>query len=65
MSKGIELNPFFANAYCNLGLALQGKGHLDEAINHYQKAIELNPSSGDAYYNLGLALQKKDILMRL
>ena len=54
--KAIELNPFLAKAYCNLGWALfQGQGQLDEAITYYQKAIELNPSFAEAYNNMGLA----------
>jgi protein O-GlcNAc transferase len=51
--------PNVAGAYFILGMALQGKGLLDEAITHYQKAIELDPSFAEAYYNLGIALKGK------
>ena len=31
------------------------KGHLDEAISHYQKALEIKPDYADAHGNLGNA----------
>jgi tetratricopeptide (TPR) repeat protein len=58
--KALQFRPAnVAGVYCNLGIALQGKGLLDEAITSYQKAIELNPAFAEAYGNLGIALKEK------
>ena len=58
--KALQLNPNFAGAYNNQGIALQWKGQLDEAITCYQKAIQLNPNFADAYNNLGSVLRTED-----
>jgi tetratricopeptide (TPR) repeat protein len=46
-------------AHSNLGIALQGKGQVEEAIACYRKAITLDPKLAAAHYNLGLALYGK------
>jgi tetratricopeptide (TPR) repeat protein len=43
-------------AHINFGLALAGRGRIDEAIAHYRKALEIEPDSANAHNNLGLAL---------
>jgi len=48
-----------AATHYNLGLGLQNRGQLDEAIVEYHKAIKLDPNYAIAHYNLGLALQDK------
>lgn len=45
-----------------LGVMLQGKNYLDEAIDHYQRAIRIAPGFVAAYYNLGVAFQNKNLL---
>jgi Flp pilus assembly protein TadD len=40
----------------NLGSALQSAGHLDQAIERYQRAIAIKPEYVPAYSNLGTAL---------
>ena len=52
----IWLNPNYAIAYYNLGLALGKLGRYVEAINAYDQAIELNPQYEEAYYNKGSVL---------
>ena len=54
--KAIELDPKYAAAHNNLGIALKDQGKLDEAIACYRKAIELDPKYAEAYNNLGVAL---------
>jgi superkiller protein 3 len=51
--KFILLNPENADAYINIGNALQNQFKFDQAIRAYNKAISLNPNSAQAYYNLG------------
>ena len=43
----------------NLGLNLQNKGKIDEAIEQYQIALKINPDYADAHMNLGIAFFKK------
>jgi hypothetical protein len=57
--KTIELNPSHAEAYCNIGIIFQNRGHLDQATNFYQKAIESNPHMATAFNNMGTAFQDK------
>jgi tetratricopeptide (TPR) repeat protein len=57
--EALKLQPRFAVAHNNLGLALVQKGSLDEAIAHYQGALQLDPDYADAYNNLGTALVLK------
>jgi len=46
-----------AEAYTNLGVALQQMGNLESAIEHYRKAIAIRPDYIQVYYTLGLALR--------
>jgi Flp pilus assembly protein TadD len=41
----------------NLGVALQARGRLDEAISHFRMALQSNPEYFNAYYNLANALK--------
>jgi tetratricopeptide (TPR) repeat protein len=53
--KAIALDPNFALAYSNRGLAYAKKGDVDRAIADYTKAIALDPNFADAYTNRGVA----------
>ena len=53
--EAIELNPVFAEAYNNRGLAKGDLKQYQEAIADYEKAIELDPNDADAYNNRGIA----------
>lgn len=52
-AEAIRLKPDYADAYNNLGNALQDMNELDEAVACYCKAIELAPEHALAYNNLG------------
>ena len=54
----IQLDPAYADAYNNLGVAYGNKGMTDAAIEQFRKAIELNPGSAEAHNNLGFAYGK-------
>ena len=58
-TKAIEINPRFAEAYYNRGLAYGKKGQYDKAISDYTKAIEINPRFAEAYNNRGDAYGRK------
>ena len=53
-NKAIEVNPYYAEAYNNLGVALQAKGDIEEALYAYDRAIYINPEYADVYYNKGV-----------
>ena len=59
-------NPDFMRAWDNLGLSLEARGRLDEAIESYRRAVNLNrnqkPSSPWPPLNLGSLLTKLDRL---
>jgi tetratricopeptide (TPR) repeat protein len=50
-SKAIKINPKFAKAYNNRGIAYTLKKKYDSAIADFSKAIELDPKNGKAYNN--------------
>jgi tetratricopeptide (TPR) repeat protein len=52
----ISLKPDFADAYNNLGLALQNKCKLKDALKNYKIALSLKPGYAAAHYNTGNAL---------
>ena len=51
-----ENNPI---AHYNLGVALDKKGQVDEAIRQFQQSIRLKPDYSEAQNNLGAALLKR------
>lgn len=59
LTKAIELNPNFAEAYNNRGIAYRKEGDYDHAIDDYTKAIELKPDFAKAYNNRGNAYSDK------
>jgi predicted TPR repeat methyltransferase len=48
-----------AEAYNNMGNALQDKGDIEAAIDVYKQAISIKPDYADAYNNMGNVLQEK------
>ena len=52
-------NPDCWMAHNNLGRYLYNEGHIEEAMEQYDKSIQINPNNSEAQYNLGLALADK------
>ncbi|MEJ1958327.1 MAG: tetratricopeptide repeat protein [Nitrosomonadales bacterium] len=52
----LEINPEYAEAHYNLGIALQSLDRLTEAEHHYRHALRVMPNYVEAYNNLGLTL---------
>lgn len=52
----MELNPKDADAYNNLGAALQECGRVKDAEEVLRTCLSINPNHTDAHWNLGLAL---------
>ncbi len=55
----ISLNPDYAQAHNNLGVALRAGGRLDEAVAACREAVRLQPSYASAWNNLGSMLQRQ------
>jgi len=58
-ARVIEIEPSFAEAHFNLGLAMCLGGKYEESIPHFEKAVSLNPYFVKGYQALG------DTLLRL
>ena len=54
-NKAIEINPKYADAYDNRGVAKDNLKDYKGAIQDYSKAIELDPKYAVTYYNRGVA----------
>jgi hypothetical protein len=49
--EALALNPEYAEAHNNLGLALELQGRLDDALAHFDRALELAPEFASAHAN--------------
>ena len=54
-NEALRINPYYASAYCNRGIAYAALGQHQRAIGNYNKAIQLQPELFLAYYNRGNA----------
>jgi tetratricopeptide (TPR) repeat protein len=52
-TRTFEMNPDFAKAYYNRGLARAKQGDFVLAMEDYTRAIEINSDYAQAYYNRG------------
>jgi 4-amino-4-deoxy-L-arabinose transferase-like glycosyltransferase len=57
--SAIRVNPEYADAYVNLGIALRNQGKTDEAIEAYREAIRIRPNIPEAHNYLAVALYFK------
>ena len=55
----LNINPNYAEAYYNIGVAHTDKGDVDAAISSYKMAVKIKPDYADAYNNLGIAQQSR------
>jgi Flp pilus assembly protein TadD len=53
------VDPDYAKAYSNLGIALANRGRFDEATADFRKALELKPDFAEAEANLGNVLASR------
>jgi spermidine synthase len=52
----LRVKPNYAEAHCNLGLALFQTGQIQAAIGRYRQALQIRPDYAEAHFNLGHAL---------
>ena len=57
--QALHINPQYAEAYNNMGIALNGKGDLEAAIESCRQALKIKPDYAEAYNNMGNALSDK------
>ena len=57
--KALKINPYYADAYSNMGNVLKDKGDLEAAIQSYKQALKIKPDYAQAYSNMGIALKGK------
>ncbi|MEW6096891.1 MAG: tetratricopeptide repeat protein [bacterium] len=62
--EALKLNPYYKEAYLNLGKAYQSKQLFKDAISQYKKAIKLDRKYVDAYINLGICYEKQNLLTK-
>jgi len=60
--EALRINPNFAEAHFNLGVAYQEKGNHKEAIAEYQKTLQIYPNYLEAHNNLGILYFRKGML---
>jgi tetratricopeptide (TPR) repeat protein len=46
--EALRFKPDFAEAHCNLGIALGRAGRIPEAIEHFEQALRLKPDFTEA-----------------
>ena len=56
--QAIKIDPNYAYAWNNKGIALRNLGKYDEAIECYDRAIAIDPNYADAWNNKGVSLRK-------
>jgi tetratricopeptide (TPR) repeat protein len=57
--KAIELDPFYATVYNDLGVLYEGRGDVERAQENYLKAIQVDPNCLSAYSNLALLYESQ------
>ena len=57
--RAIQLNPYLAVAYSDLGYGQFCEGRVEDAIGNYKKALDLDPRNAPALYNLASAYAKQ------
>ena len=57
--NALKINPDYAEAHYNMGIALKDKGDLETAISSYKNALKIKPGYAEAYFNMGNILKDK------
>jgi len=59
LTRAVIINPKFAEAYYNLGVALVRSGRLDEGIRRFSEALQADPGLVEARKALESAIRLK------
>jgi tetratricopeptide (TPR) repeat protein len=55
LEEAVRIDPEYRDAHTNLGVAYARTGHVEEAIQHFQRALEIGPPDVIIYANLSWA----------
>ena len=55
--QALKIKPDYAEAYYNMGVALNDKGDPEAAIESYKQALKIKPDYAEAYNNIGNVLK--------
>ena len=55
--QALRIKPDYADAYYNMGVALNDKGDPEAAIESYKQALKIKPDYAEAYNNIGIVLK--------
>ena len=55
--QALKIKPDYAEAYYNMGVALNDKGNPKAAIESYKQALKIKPDYAEAYNNIGNVLK--------
>ena len=55
--QALKIKPDYAEAYYNMGVALNDKGDPEAAIESYKQALKIKPDYAEAYNNIGIVLK--------
>ena len=59
-SRALQINPGYAEAHNNLGIALASKGDVEDAVVHFKAALRLRPDFAGARDNLDKAMELRE-----
>ena len=54
--SALARNPYYVEAYCNIGVIYKNLGVLEAAVSYYEKALSVNPNFKIARNNMAIAL---------
>ena len=58
-AEAVRLEPGFAEAHANLGIAEMTLGNLADAEDHFIRALRVHPDDVNTHYNLGITLSRR------
>ena len=61
-AKAIEIDPEYAEGYCNMGLIYLNTGEFEKAEKQLQMSIQKDPDMTGSYFNLGMLYQEQSLI---
>jgi Flp pilus assembly protein TadD len=58
LEQALRIDPGYAEAHSNLGVALAQMGETREAMEHFEQALRIKPDYAQVHYNLAIILEQ-------